>query len=201
LTFSPDGRQLLSGSDDKTARILDVESGRVLHVLDRHENFVWAVAWSPDGTCVATGGHDGKLILWDPVSGQLVREWPIFNFPAGMTFSPDSKLIATPAQRVGVVLYSVEAGEVVQSLMGHSDGLGGIAFSPGGDRVFTSSWDRTVKVWDPISGQETLTLPSADKVNRIALSPDGRNLFGVGDYTTTRWFSPVPPPTTNAQTH
>lgn len=200
LDFSPDGKQLVAGCDDKTARVLDVESGNVAYVLDQHQNSVWAVAWSPDGKWIATGGHDGTLILWDAATGESAREWSIFNFPSPMIFSPDSKLIAVPSKPRGVDLISLETGELVQSLQGHSDSLGGIAFSPDGSRVFTSSWDRTVKVWDPVSGQETLTLPSDDKVNRIVLGPDGRHLFGIGDHTVTRWTSPQPPPHRDAPT-
>jgi WD40 repeat protein len=198
LAFSPDGERLATCSDDKTARILGVERGEILDTLDRHENFVWAIDWSPDGRRIATGGHDGKLMLWDADTGERLRACDILNFPNGMTFSPDSTLVATPAHVHGVDLISVETGEVVHRLRGHSDSIRGIAFSPDGRRVFTSSWDRTIKIWDPASGQETLTLPSEDKVNAIALSPNGGLLVGVGDHTLTMWFAPVPPPATTS---
>ena len=194
VAFSPDGEQLVTGSDDKTARVIDVETGETLHILDQHTNFVWAVAWSPDGQWIATGGHDGSLMLWEADTGRMVRSWAIFNFPAGMTFSPDSALIATPAQANGVDLHSVETGEIVQTFRGHTDGIGGIAFSPDQRRVFTSSWDRTVKIWDAESAMQTLTLPSTDKINRIAVSPAGDVIVGIGDHTVTMWFAPLPSP-------
>jgi eukaryotic-like serine/threonine-protein kinase len=88
LVLSPDGDLALSTSDDNTARIWEVESGRVVHVLKGHKNMVLCGAFSPNGRLALTGGgldltskpnaflpgKDHRLRLWDVVSAKMVRE-------------------------------------------------------------------------------------------------------------------------------
>ena len=58
VAFSPDGTQVLTGSDDRTARVWDAASGKPIATLSGHPGHVWAVAFSPDGTRVLTGSDD-----------------------------------------------------------------------------------------------------------------------------------------------
>jgi uncharacterized protein YjbI with pentapeptide repeats len=69
-TFSPDGTQLASASNDGTLRLWDATSGEALMVLRGHENMVWSCAFSPDGTRLASASTDGTLRLWDATSGE-----------------------------------------------------------------------------------------------------------------------------------
>ncbi|MCE9603503.1 MAG: serine/threonine protein kinase [Planctomycetia bacterium] len=72
VTYSPDGRQLAVSSQDGTAQIFDIESGRLLWTLDGHAASVLSVAYSPDGRRLATAGRDKTVRLWDVDSGQEV---------------------------------------------------------------------------------------------------------------------------------
>ena len=65
LAFSTDGKQLASGSRDKTAKVWDVESGKEIFTLNDHSNVVRAVSFSPDGSRLVTASHDTSAKIWD----------------------------------------------------------------------------------------------------------------------------------------
>jgi WD40 repeat protein len=76
VAYSPDGRLLASASADRTARIWDLTTQQVRHVLSGHTDAVWRVAFTPDGSTLATGGHDGRLCLWDLATGKSLFSRP-----------------------------------------------------------------------------------------------------------------------------
>jgi len=70
VTFSPDGKRVVSGSDDNSVRIWDAESGEQLRQLDGHGSSVWSVAFSLDGKRVVSGSSDNSVRIWDSESGE-----------------------------------------------------------------------------------------------------------------------------------
>ena len=72
VAFSPDGKNLASGSGDTTVRMWNHETETPKHTCKGHSNWVLCIAWSPDGTRVASGSMDKDVRLWDPESGAAV---------------------------------------------------------------------------------------------------------------------------------
>jgi WD40 repeat protein len=96
VRFSPDGRELLAETGDRTLRIFDVLNGRLLRDLGQHRDFITGACWSPDGRTVASKDSSGILNFWHTASGQLLvaLEFAHFGGLGGMKFSTDGKWLA-----------------------------------------------------------------------------------------------------------
>ena len=166
-------------------------------VLEGHEGGVFAVAFNPDRTRLASGGYDGTVRLWDVASGkETARLEGHDNFVHSVTFSPDGTQLASaggPSYGDGdttVRLWDVASGQQTAHLEGHDSAVKSVAFSPDGTRLASAgSNDRSVHVWDVASGQETARLEGhGNEVNSVAFSPDGTQLAsGSYDGTVRLW--------------
>jgi WD40 repeat protein len=126
----PDGKYIVTTSDDLTARIWDVATGETLHILTGHSDGITRMAVSPDGKYVVTGSLDRTARLWDASTGKQVR---VFDHPevvSAVAYSPDGKYFATGCEDLVARLWEVSTGQVVREFPA-ADVLG-IEFSPDG---------------------------------------------------------------------
>jgi WD40 repeat protein len=96
VAFSPDGKQVVSGSWDKTVRLWDAATGAPQQTLEGHSDPVTSVAFSPDGKQVVSGSGDETVRLWDAATGALQQTLEGHSDPVtSVAFSPDGKLLPT----------------------------------------------------------------------------------------------------------
>jgi WD40 repeat protein len=188
VAFSPDGKQVVSGSRDNTVRLWEVESGRELRRLISHVGDVQSVAFSPDGKQVVSGSSDETVRLWEVESG---KELKVLKVRQGtvwcVAFSPDGKRIASASQDGKIKLWEVESGLLLYTLHGGLS-LDTIAFSPDG-RKLASGTTGSVYIWDLVSREKQLISPKDSQLfGSVEFSPDGGKVArGATDGTVWIW--------------
>jgi WD40 repeat protein len=161
LALSPDRRVLATADVDGTARLFDVGSGRLLHVLRGHHAAVTDVAFSPDGTLLATSSRDSRAIVWNVATGRRLRVLNgHFGTVAAVAFSPDGRWVVT-AGPISAGLWPTATGRLLFYLRGDTRALTAVAFSPDGGTILSASKDGTVRTYAcTVCG----TLPALERV-------------------------------------
>ncbi|KAH9203299.1 vegetative incompatibility protein HET-E-1 [Leptodontidium sp. 2 PMI_412] len=189
--FSPDGRQVVSGSDDGTVRLWDAATGAALQTLEGYTDFVKSVAFSPDGRQVVSGSSDKRTVrLWDAVTGAALQTLEGHSDPVtSVAFSPDGRQVVSGSRDGTLWLWDAATGAALQTLEGHSSSVMSVAFSPDGRQVVSGSSDGIVWLGDAATGAALQTLEGhTDDVSSVVFSPDGRQVVsGSWDKTVRLW--------------
>jgi WD40 repeat protein/serine/threonine protein kinase len=143
--ISPDGRVVAGLSWFAMLRVWDV-SGQELFRVQASLGEGRSLAFSPDGTMLATSGGDGA-VLWSIPSGKRIASLPGAGSTGVVAFSPDGKLVATGGDDGAARIWDVGTGRLALTLTGHTDAISGVAFSPDGTRLATVGQDGTLRVY------------------------------------------------------
>ena len=180
VAFSPDSKLVATGSQDKTARVFEARTRREVAWLADQARIranSWPVAFSPDGTLVATVSL-GNTRVFEARTGHEVARLARFGDMSAVAFSADSTLLAMHSQ-----VFEVRTGREVTRLASRAR-LSAVAFSPDGRLLATGSWDKTARVFELRTGYEVARLAYGEVVWTLAFSPDGTLVAtGSGDKT------------------
>ncbi|MHC4474541.1 MAG: TIR domain-containing protein [Planctomycetota bacterium] len=151
--FSPDGKRALTGTDDKTVRLWDIETGHCLRALKGHTGAVYTVAWSADERLVLSGSHDCSVRLWDLELGMCLRVLEGHkDWVRNVAWSADQCRILTCADDQTLRLWDVQSGRCVRIFEGHSNLVLSMAWSADEHRALSGGWEGDLRLWDVDTG-------------------------------------------------
>jgi WD40 repeat protein/predicted Ser/Thr protein kinase len=186
--FSPDGKCLVTASDDRTARVWDVNAGQTL-VTVRHGDEVFDAAFSPDGQRIVTSSEDGTARVWDAQTGTALTP-PLRHGDTvwRACFSPDGKLVATASGDQTAQIWNATTGERIGSPFQHEDKVVRVAFSPDMRLLSAVTWGDEGSVWEIATGKRLFHgRHDSFQYTEVAFSPDSRRFLTVDGPSLRVW--------------
>jgi len=194
VSFSPDGKQALSGSLDGTVKIWDVDTGECIRTNNNKVEGAFysatRVSFSPDGNYALSANTNNTVLLWNITTGQCIH---VMDGHRGVVydvcFSADGKQALTGSGDRTMKLWDITTGQCTRIFTGHTREITSVCFSTNGQKALSGSLDNTVKVWDIKTGECIRTLKGHPlSVISVCFSPDGhRALSGSDDKTMKLW--------------
>ncbi|GMH54376.1 hypothetical protein TrST_g10532 [Triparma strigata] len=192
LAISNDGMLLLSGSWDKTVRIWSLESDPAAEVakVDVGDR-IYSVAFSPDERSFFVGEESGRLRQFYLDTGEQAQEFSdghsdIVHAIATTNIDQDDDKVVSACEDGNVIVWDVDDGEKICTLVGHSEPVQDVGVSPDDEKVVSASADKTVKVWSITDGEllHTFDTNHTGAVATVAIDPSGNFVaFGAEEST------------------
>lgn len=188
VAFSPDGLFALSGGEDHTLRLWDIETGKEVRRFDGHTDEVFTLAFSPDGRHALSGGWDLTLRLWDVATGKELRRFSGHTEPVvGVAFSPDGRHALSGSYDHTLRVWELDTGKELRRFPAHIEAGTRLAFSKDGRRALANDDKTSVRLWDLETGKELRRFAHESRAFSVAFSPDGRRALVGCPHTMLLW--------------
>ena len=189
LAFRPSSqpRQLATGDRHGIVLIWDLDSGEVLRDDLRHPRSISDIQYSPDGRWFVSSDLNGRISCRDANTYDLVRNLDVHFGPVpSLSFSRDSKLLASGGVDHNIIVWNMATGEPCQTLVGHTNFISRVSFGRG--RIASTDQDGSLRLWRIESEHEILGLkPSGAPLDNAAFNSNGRRLTTTQGNIVTVW--------------
>ena len=160
--------------------IWDTATGREITRLAGHDEPISDIVFSPNGRhLVSCSGSDSAIKIWDTTSGSLIRSIKQVAVSA-VSFSPDGNHIIGAYQvssnECNIKIWNTANGSEVRTLVGHTNSIWSVTYSPNGRQILTASDDRSIRIWDAGNGQILKVINSEAQFRNAIYSPNGRHI-------------------------
>ncbi|CAR28248.1 hypothetical protein ZYGR_0N07410 [Zygosaccharomyces rouxii] len=192
VCFSPDGKFLATGAEDRLIRIWDIAQKKIVMVLQGHEQDIYSLDYFPSGDKLVSGSGDRTVRIWDLRTGQCSLTLSIEDGVTTVAVSlGDGKYIAAGSLDRAVRVWDAETGFLVERLdsenelgTGHKDSVYSVVFTRDGHGVVSGSLDRSVKLWNLSSGQNNTNAETKPAPGTCEVTYTGHKDFVLSVATT-----------------
>lgn len=188
LSAAPQGSLVAMTLENGDLKVLNFETGEE-SFLEQYQGEVTSLRWSFDNRYLAVG-TDRLIQVWDMEKQELAQIINTGNYVYALGWSRESHLLASGGYKGIIDLWSVESGDNVLRIAGHTNTVRALAWSPQGNYLASGGEDRTIRIWDLDARKERLQLlPSpSGSLEDLAWSPDGDYLASAGhDFLVHVW--------------
>jgi WD40 repeat protein len=183
VTFSADGKQLISASWDKTLRVWDIPTSRHVTTLSGHRDWVFDVVASSDGKRL-TSASQHAVRVWKPNTFEETDEFPGLGGAAvsAVSISADGTLVATGGRDGTIRLWRNGDSKPKNVFTGFQSWVNALAFSPNGKTLAAGSRTGRIRLYDLFTGKETAAIEShaGKQVMSLSINPASDTLASGG---------------------